>query len=84
MNSRQSIREFIISEIIYPQGENGLKDSDPLLESGILDSLNMIKLLAFLEEKFAVQVTDEDLMPDNFKTIEAISNLVDSKNPNAA
>lgn len=49
-----------------------LQDDTPLLESGILDSLALLRLLVFLENEFNVQVDDFELIPENFNTIDAI------------
>jgi acyl carrier protein len=58
-----------------------LGDTDPLIDSGIIDSLGIMKLIGFLEDKMAIQITDEELTPENFSTIESISGLVQKKKP---
>jgi acyl carrier protein len=50
-----------------------------LLQSGLIDSLGMMELVAFLEQTFEVHIEDEDLVPENFETISAIARLVESK-----
>jgi len=80
MDSKKMIREFINSTIIdNPNGKNKLKDTDPLLEAGILDSLGMMKLLSFLEETFSVSLEAKELMPENFETVETLSSLIENK-----
>ena len=55
-------------------------DSDTLLlEEKVIDSMGVIELVAFLEETFKVEFTDDDLTVDNFKTIGSISELILSK-----
>lgn len=56
-----------------------LTDESPLLESGILDSLAIVKLLTFLEESFGVEITDDEFDPDNFESVAAIAELVAAK-----
>jgi acyl carrier protein len=73
------IREFIHSEIIGSSNGINLEDTHSLFGSGIIDSLGMMKLLLFLEEKFVIQVTDEDLTPENFESIRTLSLLVEKK-----
>lgn len=51
----------------------------PLLESGILDSLAIIKLLTFIEDQFSVEVTDEEFDPENFASVAAIAALIAAK-----
>lgn len=59
-------------------GRPDLAGDEPLLESGILDSLAILKLLAFIEESFGVTVPDEDFDPANFETLEAIEALIEA------
>lgn len=49
-----------------------LKNDTSLLESGILDSLSILKLVLFLEEQFGIVVAAEDLIPAHFETVDAI------------
>ena len=80
MSSNDMIRNFIVSTIIDDSnGSNNLKDTDTLLESGILDSLGIMKLLSFLEEKFSVSLESGELMPENFETVKSIAGLIESK-----
>lgn len=52
---------------------------DSLLDKGLLDSMAIVKLIAFLEERFGVQLGDDEFDPDNFETIAAITKLIESK-----
>ena len=54
MNIKHIIKDFILLEIITHNDKKTVEDTDPLLESGIIDSLGMMKLIAFLEEKFSI------------------------------
>jgi len=79
MDVKHQIKQFILSEIVSNNGGVSLGDTDPLLESGIIDSLGMMKLLLFLEESFSIQAADEDLMPETFGTVESLSLWVETK-----
>ena len=50
-----------------------------LLDEGIIDSLSTIELISILEERFAINIAADDLNHFNFNSINAISNLVNSK-----
>ncbi len=73
---RQMIRDFLIS---LTDGDIEVGDDDSLLESGVLDSLRMVELLGFIEERFGVSIDDEELVPENFETINAIVALLETK-----
>lgn len=55
-----------------------ITDDTPLYE-GIVDSLGLIDLVAFLEKQFGVRIEDTDLSSDNFQTVMAIAQLVDRR-----
>lgn len=59
--------------------KRGVKDSDELLESGIVDSLGILDLVAVLESEFGLTVSDEDLLPENFRSIERIAEFASQK-----
>lgn len=79
MTSIDNIRNFIATEICGGNCEP-IADSDLLIDQGIIDSMGIIVLLGFLEEKFAVTIEGDELLPENFATLAAISTLVDQKN----
>ena len=74
---KKEIREFIEREIMKDERGGILKDTDPLIESGIIDSLGIQILLAHLEETYSVHILDEELIPENFETVESIVSLVE-------
>ncbi|OPY13382.1 MAG: acyl carrier protein [Syntrophus sp. PtaB.Bin001] len=74
---KKEIREFIEREIMKDERGGILKDTDPLIESGIIDSLGIQILLAHLEETYSVHIPDEELIPENFETVESIVALVE-------
>lgn len=78
MDEKEVIRRFVGLELLNDGGGGvaNLRDSDSLIESGVIDSLGIMKLLAFLEDTFDIQISDDALVPENFETIEAISLMV--------
>jgi acyl carrier protein len=78
--SIESLVNSYIREIVN-KPDFSLKNDTFLLESGILDSLSLLKLVVFLEKRFAVVVSEEELVPENFKTIDSICNYIRSKRP---
>lgn len=78
MMTIDNIRKFITSEICGG-GVSFIADTDLLIEDGIIDSMGIMVLLDFLEEKFAVRIEGDELLPENFATLAAISSLVEKK-----
>ncbi|HHM01371.1 MAG TPA: acyl carrier protein, partial [Caldithrix abyssi] len=56
-----------------------LDHDDSLLELGIIDSVKMMEMISFLEENFGIEVDDEELMPENFDSLNAIVAFIESK-----
>ncbi|MCG8318720.1 MAG: acyl carrier protein [Cytophagales bacterium] len=79
MEIKESIRNYIKSELVNNKDHRELSDSDQLIESGVIDSLGMMKLIGFLEDNHSVQIDDMELVPENFSSIDAIASLVEKK-----
>ena len=76
---KQAIREYILKEFLPGENPAALTDSTPLITGGILDSLATIKLVAFLEERFPIQIQAHETTMDYLDTISDIAQLVSSK-----
>jgi acyl carrier protein len=76
------LKNFIFEELARDIKINTWSNGDSLLEKGIIDSVNMGEILAFIEEKFRIKIKDEELIPENFETINSICNLIEGKLPN--
>jgi acyl carrier protein len=75
----QTIKEYIAKQFMFDKPEVALEDDLPLFERGIIDSLGIFLLVAFLEQQFAIKVEPEDVILENFSTIDKIKNLVASR-----
>jgi len=76
--TRDQIRAFVRRR--FPlAGAAGVTDEDSLLDSGIVDSLGILDLVAFLEKSFGIRVGDEELNPGNFGSIADVTRFVAAK-----
>lgn len=66
------INDYISRELVQDAALLPLSDDTSLLDSGILDSLSLLQLVVFLEERFGVTVGDTDLLPQNFASVQTI------------
>lgn len=71
----QVLTEFVRTELLHGEG-GGLDAKTPLLELGVIESLNITSLLAYVERRFAVRIPDEALLPENFLDLQAITRMV--------
>jgi len=76
MDIRSSIRNFLKNAA--PKGVV-FSDNDNLLTKGVIDSLRMLDLMSFLDEKYRLKVDEDDLMPENFESVNAITHFVEER-----
>jgi acyl carrier protein len=79
METIEILKQFIKEELDPNCDPTELKEDESLLEGGIIDSLGIMKLLAFIEERFQLKVADEELVPENFESLSAIVTLISQK-----
>jgi acyl carrier protein len=77
MNTNDIIRKFITDEILHDSLASTLGDDELLIDSGIIDSMGIMTLLAFVEEQFSIEIQGDDLIPENFASISTITALVE-------
>jgi acyl carrier protein len=73
------MRGFISEELNWQGTKDELTDDYPLIENKVVDSLGIFNIVSFVEDEFGIEIQDDELVPANFGSIEAISQLVDSK-----
>jgi acyl carrier protein len=78
-NVKVVIKDYILKEFLPGENPAELTDSTPLITGGILDSLATLKLVAFLEERFHIQIQAHETMTDYLNTLDDIAQLVSSK-----
>jgi acyl carrier protein len=77
-DKKEKIREFVLSYFVKDSGLE-LKDDTSFLEEGIIDSTGVMELVAFIEETFGIRLEDEEIIPDNFDSVNRLVNYVNSK-----
>jgi acyl carrier protein len=79
MDVRESIRGYIITNFLFGDASPLQGDSASLLDSGIIDSVGVMELVAFLEQDHELEINDEDLIPENLDSIDNLVNFVSRK-----
>jgi acyl carrier protein len=72
----ERIRRFLIRQ--FPTTKN-VGNDESLLKNGIIDSLGILEVVAFLENEFRIAVSDDDLLPENFGSVQNIADFVQVK-----
>ena len=77
------IRQFILCTHLPGESPETLGNDTPLQSSGILDSLAVVGLIAFLEKQFQIELDVYDTAIDRFDTIRDITSVVIRKQTSA-
>jgi len=81
MKTEAVIERFIINELMFGDGPPKIDPDKDLISTGFLDSVAVLRLLLFIEEQFKVRIEDNEVLPDNFRTIEQIKTFIENKQP---
>lgn len=74
----QRVQDFIVKQ--FPSArKRAPKLTDDLLQNGVIDSLGVLDVVNFLEREFGVTISDEDLTPEHFGSVERITAYIESK-----
>ena len=76
MSNADVIKKFVIDEFLPDVSASELAADYDLLADGVIDSLGLLKLIAWVEDHFQLAVHDTDLDPNNFRSVEAIDTFV--------
>jgi len=79
IDARTRIRDFVQNDLAISVGISAVQDDESLQESGIIDSLQILRLVTFLEETFEIQIQENEIISQHFHTIEAIDRFVLAK-----
>lgn len=73
------VRSFVVETFLLGGDESALGNDDSFLETGLIDSTGVLELIAFLEERFAIHVADEEMIPENLDSIARVAHFVHGK-----
>jgi acyl carrier protein len=79
VENAERIRDFLIEEAHWQGSRAELTDELPLIENRVIDSMALLRLVAWIEGEFGIEIGDTDVVPGNFGTIERITDLIDAK-----
>ena len=66
------INDYISRELVQDASLLPLGNATSLLETGVLDSLGLLRLVVFIQQRFGITVDDVDLVPEHFDSVDAI------------
>ena len=75
------INDYISREFVQDPALLPLANDTSLLENGVIDSLSLLRLVVFLEERFGITMGDADLLPENFASVNTICAYLRAREP---
>ena len=74
-SDRAKIKAFLSRRV----KNHELRDDENIFAMGFVNSLFAMQLVLFLEKEFGITIENEDLEMENFQTVNAVTNLIESK-----
>lgn len=79
MDIKEQIRRYVAENFLFSDNGFELDNDESFLEAGIVDSLGVLELVTFVEEEFNLQVADEEIVPDNFDSVNRLADYINRK-----
>ncbi|MCU0546655.1 MAG: acyl carrier protein [Oscillatoriaceae cyanobacterium Prado104] len=73
------LRQHIAENILFSTKGYPYPDEASFLENGIIDSMNVIELVMFLEENLGIKIEDTEIVPDNFDSVSSLAKFARRK-----
>jgi acyl carrier protein len=79
MELREQIRAYIIENFLFGDAQPLTSDGISLLDNGIIDSVGVMELVAYLEQEHGMSIEDQELLPANLDSVDNLVRFVTSK-----
>jgi len=78
LDTATTVRQFILDEFLSADGVDDLDDDFDLVSTGVIDSLGLLELLSWMQDEFHIELSDSVLGPNEFRSVRAISSVIDA------
>jgi acyl carrier protein len=68
-----------VSNTVLKQPNRVIKETEPVISSGLIDSFSLVDLALFIEDKFGVRIDDSELNAQTFDTLAQLADLIESR-----
>ena len=75
----KKVREYVIENLLVGDEEAEFSDDQSFLETGMIDSTGILEVILFLENEFDLEISDEEMVPENLDSVASIGRFVLSK-----
>lgn len=71
----RQLKQYFIHQVLDGQG-NGLDETTPLLEWGLINSIEIVRLVSFIHQHFSIEIPVYQMVAGNFMHIDAIADMI--------
>ncbi len=75
----QTVRTYIAENILFSGHTYPYSDDTSFLSEGVLDSMNVLQLVTYVEKQFSLTIEDEEIVPDNFDSVTRLAGYIRNK-----
>jgi acyl carrier protein len=79
MSVKQQIRQYVAQNFLFSDNGYDLGDDASFLDEGIVDSTGVLELVTFVEETFDLEIDDDEIVPDNFDSVNSLAIFIERK-----
>jgi acyl carrier protein len=79
MKILEDVEEILLTEIAMDLGRESLDPDEDLLAQRVIDSLGVVRLIVSLERAFGIEVIDEEIVPENFQSLNSLVEYIEQK-----
>jgi len=77
-NHAVTVRDYVVTNFLF--GEAGsLQDETSFMGGGIIDSTGILELVMFIEETYSIKVQPEEMLPENFDSVNRVAAFIGRK-----
>jgi acyl carrier protein len=82
----RELRAFIVENFLFgdESAPFAFSDDDSFQERGVVDSTGILELVCHLQEKYAIEIADDELVPDNLDSLSKVAHFVQRKRQSQA
>jgi len=79
MSIETQVRDYLVENVLFSDGNFDYDDDASFLEAGIIDSVGIIDMVLFIEETFAIKIEDSEITPEHFDSVNKLANYIRAK-----
>jgi len=76
MTIGKALITFIQDEVVGEDRGIAINADTRLIDGGLIDSMGLMQIIAFIEEQTSIRISDEEVMPENFQTVGSMERLI--------